>query len=30
MHVSYWPGAIKGKYHIEELVIDGKIILNWF
>jgi hypothetical protein len=30
MYISFWPGAIKGKDHTEELGIDGRIILNWF
>lgn len=30
MYISFWTGAMKGKDHMEELGIDGKIILNWF
>jgi hypothetical protein len=30
MYLSFWTGAIMGKDHMEELGIDGKIILNWF
>lgn len=24
MYISFWPGAIKGKDHMEELGTDGK------
>jgi hypothetical protein len=29
MYIPFWPRAIKGRDHMEELGIDGRIILNW-
>jgi hypothetical protein len=29
MHTKYWSGNVKGRGHLEDLGIDGRIILEW-
>jgi len=29
MHTKFWPGNLKGRDHLEDLGVDGKIILEW-
>jgi hypothetical protein len=29
MHTAFWLGNQKGRDHLEDLGIDGKIILEW-
>jgi len=28
-HITNWLGNERERHHLEELVVDGKIILNW-
>jgi hypothetical protein len=29
MQTKFWPENLKGRYHAEELGVDGKIMLEW-
>jgi hypothetical protein len=29
MHVVSWSGSVKKRYHLEDLDVDGRIILKW-
>jgi hypothetical protein len=29
MHTKFWPENLKRRDHSEDLVVDGKIILEW-
>jgi hypothetical protein len=29
MHTEFWLGNVKGRDHLVDLAIDGKIILQW-
>jgi hypothetical protein len=29
MHTGFWRGDLRGKYHLEDLSIDSRIILKW-
>jgi hypothetical protein len=29
MHIELWWGNVKGRYHSEDVGIDGKTILKW-
>ena len=29
MHVGFWLGNLKERCHLEDLVVDGRIILSW-
>jgi hypothetical protein len=29
MHAQFWSIKLKGRYDLENLVVDGRIILEW-
>jgi hypothetical protein len=29
VHTGFWWGKLRGRYHLEEASVDGKIILRW-
>jgi len=29
MHTKFWPGDLKGGYHLEDVSLDERIILEW-
>jgi hypothetical protein len=29
MHTKFWSESLEGRDHLEDLVIDGKLILKW-
>jgi hypothetical protein len=29
MHTKFWSKSLKGRVHLEDLNIDGKIVLAW-
>jgi hypothetical protein len=29
MHTKFWSDNLKGGYHLEDLVVDGRITLDW-
>jgi hypothetical protein len=30
VHIIFWLKNLKGRHHSEDLVVDGKVILDWF
>jgi hypothetical protein len=29
VHTGFWWGSLRDRHHVEELVVDGMVILKW-